>query len=171
MKKLLSLVLTFGVLLSAGFGIAGPNASARLELSCGSAQSGYVQTLDCIRDGRLQIRVEAINVVDLDSYDFKLIYDRGCFEIIPGKVKEGPFLKSLGGTTFFQKDLSKPGVAWLSGSLAGKSRTVAPDGGGTLVLLEFTILQPLESGRLLSDMFEIKDAVMWDSEIVEDRLK
>jgi hypothetical protein len=171
MKTLLSLVLIFGVLLSAGLVIAGPNASAVLELNCRNAQSLDVQALDCVRDGRLQIRVEAINVVDLDSYDFKLIYDRDYFEIIPGNVEEGPFLKSLGGTTFFQKDLSEPGLAWLSGSLAGKNRAMAPDGEGTLVLLEFAILQPLESGRFISDMFQIKDAVLWDSEIVEDRLK
>jgi len=128
------------------------------------------QILQCVNNGKLLIKVEAVNVFDLDSYDFKLIYDTNYLEPVENEINEGPFLKSLGGTTFFLKDLSKPGIIWLSGSLVGENRAIAPDGTGDLVLLGFEVIKPLNAESQLLDLFQIKKASLWDSEVNKDKL-
>lgn len=156
-KNFWLLFLWLGLLVSTGLSVhAGPNQNADILVE-----------LKDFSSEELTVAVVVVGVIDLDSYDFKLCYNSQ--KLVAKDIKEGPFLSSLGGTTFFQKDLSKKGEIWLSNSLAGKDTAIAPDGDGEVVYITFGFLS--EDRNVNQDLFSFKDVYFWDSEINEDIIK
>ena len=113
---------------------------------------------------QFMVAVVVNNVEDLDSYDIKLRYDSE--KIFVKEIKEGPFLSSRGGTSFFLKDLSKKGEIWLTSSLSGKERFIAPDGEGEIAYITFGFLSG--DRNINQDSFVFKAVSLWDSEVNKD---
>jgi len=127
-------------------------------------REGIQSSKNVILDEIFDADIIAQDVTNLDTFDFKLVYDSTKLEVISEGVTEGPFLSSLGGTTFFQKDLTQPGVVWLTDSLAGNNPDEAPDGTGVIAHVRFQVIDGTTGD---TSSLEFSEAKYWNSDNIE----
>ena len=79
--------------------------------------------------------VRAENVSDLAGWQFDITYDLSVLEAI--EVSEGEFLKSDGGTTFFQSSSIDNAAGEITGLIAGRLSEGGVNGSGSLLHVRF----------------------------------
>ena len=79
--------------------------------------------------------VRADNVTDLAGWQFDIVFDRAALEAI--EVSEGDFLKSDGGSTFFQSGQTNNATGKITGLIAGRTSAGGVSGSGSLLKVEF----------------------------------
>ena len=136
-----------------------PRPTPAIAVDLNPSASGIQDALTVSPGSTFDVEIAAIDVTNLDSYNFKLNYDPQYLEVVQDSITEGSFLvTSADGETFLQVDLSTPGVISLSNSLPGQDPEQAPDGTGPIVGIQF---KALKSGQVLLTCSDVK---FFDSE-------
>jgi len=136
-----------------------PRPTPAIAIDLDPETDGIQDSLTVMPGQEFQIEVVAVDVTNLDSYDFKLIYDPNYLEVVERSITEGSFfVTSADGETFLQVDLSTPGVVHLSNSMPGQDPEAAPDGTGPIVRMSF---KALASG---TTTLTCSDVIFFDSE-------
>jgi PKD repeat protein len=150
-----------------------PRPTPAIAVDLDPTANGIQDALTVAPGDAFDVEVVAIDVTNLDSFDFKLIYDPQYLEVVQDSATEGSFLTtSADGEVFLQVDLSTPGVVHLSNSLPGQDPEEAPDGTGPIVRLSFRSLASgsatltcsdvifFDSERIRTDVTDIRDATV-----------
>ena len=86
-------------------------------------------------DDTFTLDIRAENVFDLAGWQFDIVFDRNALEAI--NVSEGNFLKTDGGTTFFQSGSIDNAAGKITGLSAARLSTQGVTGTGTLLQVTF----------------------------------
>ena len=81
------------------------------------------------------IDIRAENVIDLAGWQFDIVFDPARLEAI--EVREGDFLKSDGGTTFFQSGRIDNAAGKITGLIAGRISEGGVNGSGPVLQVRF----------------------------------
>ncbi|MDI6794949.1 MAG: FlgD immunoglobulin-like domain containing protein, partial [bacterium] len=120
--------------------------------------SSYQKSRMVDQETTFQVDILVQKIRNLDTFDLKLmVNDPANLEIV--KVTEGPFLKSLGGTTLFMSRKFDDGSMRITGSLSGNNPDLAPDGEGVIAHLTLKMLSP--TGNIGINLSEVG---YWDSD-------
>ena len=123
------------------------------EYTVENPSTGFAFSETPIRVGEtfiLDIRAE--NVFNLAGWQFNLAFDPAILEAVG--VSEGDFLKSDGGTTFFQSGRIDNAAGKITGLIAGRISDGGASGSGSLLQVEFKAESEGETKLALED-FEL----------------
>ena len=125
---------------------AGPNQGARLEVDL-LPQTPETDSVDTVSASTITCCIRIRNAVNLDSYQFDLVYDPLSLQFVAGAEESiSPYipniLKSNGGSTvgfMCVEKSAEPGVLNISNTLAWSDSSVSPDGDGVLAVVLFNV--------------------------------
>ena len=86
-------------------------------------------------DDTFTLDIRAENVFDLAGWQFDIVFDPARLEAL--EVREGDFLKSDGGTTFFQIGRIDNGTGKITGLIAGRISEGGVSGSGSVLQVRF----------------------------------
>ena len=97
---------------------------------------GYLFSESSIHIGdTFTIDIRAENVIDLAGWQFDIVFDRARLEAVD--VSEGNFLKTDGGSTFFQSGRIDNAAGKITGLIAGRISEGGASGSGSVVQVKF----------------------------------
>ena len=122
--------------------ITGPSlTNQKLTADLNPVTQTVETTVQASLDAVINVDIIAADVVNLDSFDITILYDRFKLKLNPGTVTAGPFLNpQANGESFFQVESSNPGTLIVSNSLPGQNPEDAPDGTGVIAKAQFTVV-------------------------------
>lgn len=148
----------------AGASFVGPNAGASVLVDLDPSAAGYQATRTVSRNTSFQVDIIARNIVNLDTYDLQfMVSDPGKLQIL--EAKEGPALKSSGGTTLFMAQKIGEDIIQLTDSLSGNKPALAPDGEGVIAHVSLKMLSAADSAAV-----SFKNVMFWDSNNEKDSI-
>jgi len=160
-------VLTFIILmlLSMSFittAYAGPNENAGVRFDLDATTYGN-QNLTTISNpgvgAYLRVDCYAINVHNLDTYEFEIHFNSGKFQYITSSATnpltyEGNILTKNGGTAVgWMVDTSNPGVLSIAYTLTGTDTLEAPEGDGLIADIVFQLLSEVEDSLSFGNVY------------------
>ena len=111
---------------------------------------GYAFSETPIRLGdKFTLNIRAENVFNLSGWQFDIAFDPSVLEAVG--VSEGDFLKSDGGTTFFQSGRIDNAAGKITGLIAGRISEGGASGSGSLLQVEFKAESEGETELTLED--------------------
>ena len=127
------LLVAVAILANDGYGFFGFSPDTEYTIVSGIGY-GFSKTPIHLGD-TFTFDVRAENVPDLAGWQFDLAFDPAVLEAVD--VSQGDFLKSDGGTTFFQSGSIDNAAGKITGLIAGRISNGGASGSGSLLKVEF----------------------------------
>ncbi|MDI6792700.1 MAG: clostripain-related cysteine peptidase, partial [bacterium] len=137
-----------------------PSAPCGIAIDLRPDVPGIQNTRSVHQGETLSIDIWAQNVLNLDTFDFKLrVCDSAKLEIVG--AAEGPFLGLLGGTALFLSSMTDTFTIQITGSLSGNDPDSAPDGDGVIAHVSLNVVGE-NNGETCA--ISLLDPMYWDSQ-------
>ncbi|MDI6794313.1 MAG: T9SS type A sorting domain-containing protein [bacterium] len=151
MGVLLGMTITCYLIFSgimAGPAYAGPNANASVVVDLDPSTPGYQSSRTVAPNTTFQVDIVATGTVTLDTYDLKFqVSDSSKLQIV-GTPTEGPFLRSLGGTTLFMPATIGSDTVQITNSITGNDTSLCPSGEGVLAHVTLEMLSATDNATV-----------------------
>ncbi len=153
----LGMCLFFSTLVFAG---SNEDAGIRFDLDATTYgnQNDTIMTIPGVGD-YIRVDVYAINVHNLDTYEFEILYDTDVFQYVTSSATnpltfEENILTTEGGTAVgWMVDTSNPGILSIAYTLTGIDTLEAPEGVGLIADIVFQVLSTIGDSLTFGDVY------------------